>query len=123
MINNQLSFYIYTPPGSLRQAWDPRLVDPGTVFLFKAASTMIVAAVQCTFVGKAESLHFGQALDLSQRISAVFLIENQGQVEPFLMVCSQELIAFPRLSVCEAALRQKFSWEQWKAMMLQAGCI
>ena len=41
MINNQLSFYIYT------------LVDPGTVFLFKAASTMIVAAVQCTFVGKA----------------------------------------------------------------------
>eukprot|EP00913_Durusdinium_trenchii_P014641 g13737.t1 len=54
MINNQLSFYIYT------------LVDPGTVFLFKAASTMIVATVQCTFAGK------------------------------------------------------KFSWEQWKAMMLQA---
>lgn len=54
MINNQLSFYIYT------------MVDPGTVFLFKAASTMIVAAVQCTFVGK------------------------------------------------------KFTWEQWKAMMLQA---
>eukprot|EP00435_Cladocopium_sp_Y103_P051535 s1157_g16.t1 len=54
MINNQLSFYIYT------------MVDPGTVFLFKAASTMIVAAVQCTFAGK------------------------------------------------------KFTWEQWKAMMLQA---
>lgn len=53
-VNNQLSFYIYT------------LVDPGTVFLFKSASTMIVAAVQCTFAGKA------------------------------------------------------FSWEQWKAMMLQA---
>jgi hypothetical protein len=28
------------------------MVDPGTVFLFKAASTMIVAAVQCTFAGK-----------------------------------------------------------------------
>lgn len=54
MINNQLSFYIYT------------MVDPGTVFLFKAASTMIMAAVQCTFAGK------------------------------------------------------KFTWEQWKAMMLQA---
>ncbi|CAJ1406469.1 unnamed protein product [Effrenium voratum] len=39
-INNQLSFYIYM------------LVDPGTVFLFKSASTMIVAAVQCTFAGK-----------------------------------------------------------------------
>jgi len=40
MINNQLSFFVYT------------LVDPGTVFLFKAASTMITAVVQCTFVGK-----------------------------------------------------------------------
>ena len=32
--------------------WTRRMVDPGTVFLFKAASTMIVAAVQCTFAGK-----------------------------------------------------------------------
>lgn len=35
-----------------RKPW-LRLVDPGTVFLFKAASTMIVATVQCTFAGKA----------------------------------------------------------------------
>lgn len=38
--NNQLSFTIYT------------LADPGTIFLFKAASTAIVASIQCTFVGK-----------------------------------------------------------------------
>ncbi|CAE8651054.1 unnamed protein product [Polarella glacialis] len=39
-VNNQLSFFVYT------------LVDPGTVFLFKAGSTMIVASVQCSFAGK-----------------------------------------------------------------------
>eukprot|EP00405_Crypthecodinium_cohnii_P039883 CAMPEP_0206541318 /NCGR_PEP_ID=MMETSP0325_2-20121206/9540_1 /ASSEMBLY_ACC=CAM_ASM_000347 /TAXON_ID=2866 /ORGANISM="Crypthecodinium cohnii, Strain Seligo" /LENGTH=372 /DNA_ID=CAMNT_0054039231 /DNA_START=57 /DNA_END=1175 /DNA_ORIENTATION=+ len=39
-LNNQLSFYVYT------------LADPGTIFLFKAASTMIVATIQCLFVGK-----------------------------------------------------------------------
>lgn len=38
--NNQLTFFIAT------------LVDPGTIFLFKAASTLIVAVIQCTFVGK-----------------------------------------------------------------------
>ena len=37
------------------EALHPRLVDPGTVFLFKSASTMIVAAVQCTFAGKVQS--------------------------------------------------------------------
>lgn len=39
-VNNQLSFYVYI------------LADPGTIFLFKSASTMIVAIVQCTFAGK-----------------------------------------------------------------------
>merc|ERR1711920_76156 len=38
--NNQLSFYVYM------------FVDPGTVFLFKAAGVFIVATVQCTFYGK-----------------------------------------------------------------------
>lgn len=38
--NNQLSFFTYM------------LADPGTIFLFKAASTLIVAVVQCTFIGK-----------------------------------------------------------------------
>lgn len=39
-INNQLSFFVYT------------LADPGTVFLFKSASTLIVALIQCVFAGK-----------------------------------------------------------------------
>lgn len=38
--NNQLSFFVYL------------LADPGTIFLFKAGSTLIVAIVQYTFVGK-----------------------------------------------------------------------
>jgi UDP-galactose transporter len=38
--NNQLSFYTYM------------LADPGTIFLFKAASTLIVAIIQVTFIGK-----------------------------------------------------------------------
>eukprot|EP00931_Biecheleriopsis_adriatica_P011161 TRINITY_DN112239_c0_g1_i1.p1 TRINITY_DN112239_c0_g1~~TRINITY_DN112239_c0_g1_i1.p1 ORF type:complete len:380 (-),score=76.51 TRINITY_DN112239_c0_g1_i1:158-1264(-) len=40
MVNNQLSFFVYM------------LVDPGTVFLFKAASTLIVATVQKFCAGK-----------------------------------------------------------------------
>lgn len=40
MVNNQLSFYVYM------------LADPGTIFLFKAGSTMIVATIQCLCVGK-----------------------------------------------------------------------
>lgn len=39
-MNNQLSFYVYM------------LADPGTIFLFKAASTMIVASIQCLCIGK-----------------------------------------------------------------------
>jgi len=39
-VNNQLSFYVYM------------LADPGTIYLFKAASTIIVAVIQCTLVGK-----------------------------------------------------------------------
>ena len=48
--NNQLSFYVY------------RLVDPGTVFLFKAASTLIVAGIQVVFVGKRFSFEQWKAM-------------------------------------------------------------
>lgn len=41
--NNRLSFYVYM------------LADPGTIFLFKSASTLIVAAIQCLFAGKSFS--------------------------------------------------------------------
>mmetsp|Transcript_63634 Transcript_63634/g.179088 ORF Transcript_63634/g.179088 Transcript_63634/m.179088 type:complete len:380 (+) Transcript_63634:123-1262(+) len=40
MFNNQLSFFVYT------------LADPGTIFLFKSASTIIVAVVQFATAGK-----------------------------------------------------------------------
>eukprot|EP00930_Biecheleria_cincta_P090725 TRINITY_DN8017_c0_g1_i1.p1 TRINITY_DN8017_c0_g1~~TRINITY_DN8017_c0_g1_i1.p1 ORF type:complete len:412 (-),score=73.37 TRINITY_DN8017_c0_g1_i1:55-1206(-) len=52
MVNNQLSFFVYM------------LVDPGTVFLFKAASTMITAIVQCAFAGKTFSLDQWKAMML-----------------------------------------------------------
>jgi len=48
--NNQLSFFAYT------------MVDPGTVFLFKAASTLIVATVQTLFAGKSFSVDQWRAM-------------------------------------------------------------
>mmetsp|Transcript_59998 Transcript_59998/g.119054 ORF Transcript_59998/g.119054 Transcript_59998/m.119054 type:complete len:380 (+) Transcript_59998:172-1311(+) len=39
-LNNQVNFYLY------------KLVDPGTIYLFKTASTIIVATTQCLCVGK-----------------------------------------------------------------------
>jgi len=50
--NNQLSFYVYT------------LADPGTIYLFKAASTLIVATIQCTFVGKVFTIEQWKAMFL-----------------------------------------------------------
>lgn len=50
--NNQLSFFNYT------------LVDPGTVFLFKSASTLIVAFIQVLFFGKRFSMDQWRALTI-----------------------------------------------------------
>jgi len=50
--NNQVSFYVYT------------LADPGTIFLFKSATTMLTAALQCFFVGKSFSKMQWQAMVL-----------------------------------------------------------
>jgi len=50
--NNQLSFYVYT------------LADPGTIFLFKCATTIITAAMQSVFVGKSFSSLQWQAMVL-----------------------------------------------------------
>lgn len=51
-LNNQLSFFVYT------------IADPGTVFLFKSASTMIVAVIQIIFAGKSFSLEQWRAMGL-----------------------------------------------------------
>lgn len=50
--NNQVSFYVYT------------LADPGTIFLFKAATTMLTASIQCAFSGKSFSKMQWQAMVL-----------------------------------------------------------
>lgn len=62
-LNNQLSFYVYM------------LADPGTIFLFKAGSTMIVATVQCLCVGKRFSAQQWQAMAL-QGIGMVIVQYN-----------------------------------------------
>lgn len=51
-LNNQLSFYVYI------------LADPGTINLFRAGSTIIVAAIQCICVGKRFSAEQWRALFL-----------------------------------------------------------
>jgi len=61
--NNQLSFYVYT------------MADPGTVYLFKAASTMIVASIQCTCVGKEFTAEQWQAMFL-QGVGMVVVQHN-----------------------------------------------
>lgn len=38
--NNQLSFFVYL------------MADPGTIFIFKSGSALVVAIIQCIFVGK-----------------------------------------------------------------------
>lgn len=48
--NNQLSFYVYT------------MADPGTIYLFKGAATVITASIQCAFVGKTFSLNQWKAM-------------------------------------------------------------
>lgn len=50
--NNQLSFYVYT------------MADPGTIYLFKGAATMITASIQCAFVGKTFSKEQWKAMFL-----------------------------------------------------------
>eukprot|EP00929_Paragymnodinium_shiwhaense_P098040 TRINITY_DN59593_c0_g1_i1.p1 TRINITY_DN59593_c0_g1~~TRINITY_DN59593_c0_g1_i1.p1 ORF type:complete len:371 (+),score=61.98 TRINITY_DN59593_c0_g1_i1:61-1173(+) len=50
--NNQLSFFVYT------------LADPGTIFLFKSGSTLIVAIVQTSLAGKSFSFEQWKAMAL-----------------------------------------------------------
>mmetsp|Transcript_23265 Transcript_23265/g.57898 ORF Transcript_23265/g.57898 Transcript_23265/m.57898 type:complete len:355 (-) Transcript_23265:117-1181(-) len=63
MVNNQLSFNVYM------------LADPGSIFLFKAGSTLIVALIQCCFVGKRFSVEQWNAMIL-QCIGMVIVQHN-----------------------------------------------
>mmetsp|Transcript_75563 Transcript_75563/g.161939 ORF Transcript_75563/g.161939 Transcript_75563/m.161939 type:complete len:368 (-) Transcript_75563:36-1139(-) len=76
--NNQLSFFVYT------------LADPGTIFLFKSASTIIVAIIQCTFVGKRFSTEQWRAMAL-QACGMVIV-----QYDP----CTQRAIYEPTAYIC-----------------------
>jgi len=76
--NNQLSFFVYT------------LVDPGTVFLFKSASTIIVAIVQCSFAGKTFS--GGQWRAMSLQAVGMLIVQynackSQGLYPPQAYAC------------------------------------
>jgi len=62
-VNNQLSFYVYM------------LADPGTIFLFKAGSTLIVATIQCLCIGKRFSVDQWKAMFL-QMVGMVIVQYN-----------------------------------------------
>eukprot|EP00933_Yihiella_yeosuensis_P019649 TRINITY_DN15876_c0_g1_i2.p1 TRINITY_DN15876_c0_g1~~TRINITY_DN15876_c0_g1_i2.p1 ORF type:complete len:363 (-),score=40.53 TRINITY_DN15876_c0_g1_i2:14-1102(-) len=77
-VNNQLSFYAYT------------LADPGTIFLFKAASTMIVALMQSMFYSKSFSLDQWKAISL-QACGMIIVqydgCKGTGVYSPFAYIC------------------------------------
>jgi drug/metabolite transporter (DMT)-like permease len=79
--NNQLSFFTYT------------MADPGTVYLFKAASTLIVAIVQTVFAGKRFSLEQWRSL----------LMQGCGMVVVQYDPCKQQTIYPPLTYGCLVA--------------------
>lgn len=100
-VNNQLSFYVYM------------LADPGTIFLFKAGSTMIVAIIQWTCLGKAFSAEQWKAMFL-QGIGMVIVQYNpcksSGRYRGLayvLMACSTVLTAL-------CAVRNEFLVKNFK---------
>jgi len=100
-VNNQLSFYVYM------------LADPGTIFLFKAGSTLIVAIIQSLCVGKAFSAEQWRAMFL-QCIGMVIVQYNPckssgryGPVAYMFMTCSTVLTAL-------CAVRNEFLVKNFK---------
>jgi len=100
-INNQLSFYVYM------------LADPGTIFLFKAGSTLIVAIIQCSCVGKAFSMEQWRAMFL-QMIGMVIVQYNPCKGSGRYSLLAYLLMATSTILSALCAVRNEFLVKNFK---------
>lgn len=114
--NNQLSFYVY------------RLADPGTIFLFKAGSTMIVATIQVVFRVKTFSLAQWKAM-LLQGIGMLIVQYNprilSGRYEPLayaLMALSTTFTALTTVRNEYLVKNFKVDLNVQNAVLYSGGC-
>uniref|UniRef100_A0A7S2HXG2 CMP-sialic acid transporter n=1 Tax=Zooxanthella nutricula TaxID=1333877 RepID=A0A7S2HXG2_9DINO len=94
-MNNQISFYVYT------------LADPGTIFLFKAGSTLIVATIQCLCVGKRFSGEQWKAM-LLQCVGMVVVQYNPCQSSARYQYMAYVLMAFSTLLTACCSVRNEY---------------
>lgn len=103
-LNNQISFYVYM------------LADPGTIFLFKAGSTMIVATIQCFCVGKAFTTEQWKAMFL-QGVGMVVVqynpCKNTGRYGPL----AYTLMAFSTILTALTAVRNEYLVKNYKVAL------
>mmetsp|Transcript_47715 Transcript_47715/g.152384 ORF Transcript_47715/g.152384 Transcript_47715/m.152384 type:complete len:372 (-) Transcript_47715:89-1204(-) len=100
-MNNQLSFYVYM------------LADPGTIFLFKAASTMIVASIQCFCLGKQFSGEQWKAMGL-QAVGMVIVQYNPCKSEARYNPAAYLLMSLSAVLTALCAVRNEYLVKNYK---------
>jgi len=100
-LNNQLSFYVYT------------LADPGTVFLFKAASTMLVASIQVVCVGKMFSSEQWRAM-MQQAIGVVIVQHDPCRGEGRYPLQAYGLMGISAILTALCAVRNEYLVKNYK---------
>lgn len=114
--NNQLSFYAYT------------MADPGTIFLFKSASTLIVAAIQCSFAGKGFSGEQWRAMGL-QACGMLIVQYDPCQSRPLYSLTAYACMAISTAITAVSAARNEYLVKNYKIglnvqnMVLYAGGV
>merc|ERR1719245_1158873 len=89
------------------------MADPGTIYLFKAASTMIVAIIQCTFVGKRFSLEQWKAM-LLQGIGMIIVQYNPCRSESRYPPLAYGLMALSAVLSATCSVRNEYLVKNYK---------
>lgn len=99
--NNQLSFFVYT------------LADPGTIFLFKAGSTLIVALIQCVFVGKDFKQEQWRAMIL-QGVGMIVVQYDPCRSRPLYPALAYVCMIFSTIVTATTTVRNEYQVKQYK---------
>jgi len=102
--NNQLNFYVYT------------MADPGTVYLFKAASTMVVASIQCTCVGKQFTAEQWRAMFL-QGVGMVIVQHNPCKGAPRYNPMVYLLMSFSAVLTAACSVRNEYLVKNYNILL------